>query len=289
MKIFIIKIPEKFRPKNKLNYPEHHDDYGVEQDFYDFLKNNDHFLTNNPNDADWHYLPVFWTRWHVNHNYAKNGLNELNSELNKKIISHEKTFTICQYADGPLLNNPISRVYVSSRNNETDRDIPLLSKNHKTPFIKPRKKYLFSFVGRINTHEIRKEIFSILDKKNNIFLEKNNIGTHKFVKTILKSYVVISPRGYGGNSFRFYEAMQLGSIPFLVGDIDTRPFKNQIEWDKCSFYAKDISQFKKMINNIEEIEVNRLKEMGKISKKVYDNSLNFKKWCNLLINDLKDK
>ena len=105
MKIFILKIDSKLRPLNQpFTYPKHNNDYGVEQNFYDFLMKNQYLLTDSIDEANWHYLPVYWTRWHLNHNYGTTGLDELEKMVSESIVDDSKTFTICQYDDGPLIN-----------------------------------------------------------------------------------------------------------------------------------------------------------------------------------------
>jgi len=95
--------------------------------------------------------------------------------------------------------------------------------------------------------------------------------------------VVLCPRGYGGSSFRFYEAMQAGSVPCLIGDIDTRAFKVQIPWDKISFYFKTPRE---AIESLESMDPFLLEEMGLLAKIYYLEYLKLGKWNDLLINDL---
>ena len=71
----------------------------------------------------------------------------------------------------------------------------------------------------------------------NVLIKEKSVSSRAFAKEILQSEIALCPRGHGGDSFRFYEAMQLGVAPLFIGDIDTRPFKSQIDWNKCSFYT----------------------------------------------------
>jgi hypothetical protein len=79
--------------------------------------------------------------------------------------------------------------------------------------------------------------------------------------------------------------MQLGVAPFLVGDLDTRPFKKYIDWESCSFYTNDPK-------NIIDILANTKKEdlimMGEKSLEIYDTMLSYQKWCNFVIKELED-
>lgn len=285
MKIYILPVHPKLQPKSqKFKYPKHNADFGVEQDFYEYIKKQKDIIVETPNDADWHYLPVYWTRWHLNHDYGKSGLNELQYEVDKSIIQDIKTFTICQYGDGPVANLGKATLFVSSRKNNNGIDIPLLSSPHKKPFFNPSKKYIVSFIGRVSTHPIRQEMIESLKKQNDIYICDGNKGSKFFVKKMLESYISLCPRGYGGSSFRFFESMQLGVVPFLIGDIDTRPFKKFIDWNEISFFSNSTSCLTQMINSLNKED---LLKMGKKAQIFYKEQLTYQKWCHYVIKELE--
>lgn len=285
MKIYIIPIKDKFQPqKSHIIYPKHNNDFGVEQDFYKFIKKNKKYLTTNLEEANFHYLPIFWTNWHLTHNYAKTGSEELQDEVSKVLIDEQKTFTICQYDDGPLVNIGKTLLFLASRKTQDGIDIPLLCKKHRKPFFKPHKKYLASFLGRLETFPIRKEMYEILKNDNNIFVSDGNYGSSFFVQKTLESYISLTPRGYGGSSFRLFEAMQLGVVPFLIGDIDTRPFKKFIDWKSCSFYTEDPKKIPEMLAGTNK---ETLLLMGKKCKEIYDTILSYQNWCPFVIKELE--
>ncbi|PKP56210.1 MAG: hypothetical protein CVT89_06595 [Candidatus Altiarchaeales archaeon HGW-Altiarchaeales-2] len=179
MKIYILPVDEQFRPKKSpFNYPPHTEDYFVEQDFYNYLLKNTEMITQNPAEADWHFLPIYWTRWHVIHDYAKTGLEELQQGVDKFILDDSKTFTICQYDDGPVVNLDKTTVFLSSRKTKEGIDIPLLCSPHKKPFFsfffKPSKKYFASFIGRLSTHPIRQEMAEQLKNRDDIYIKFAN-------------------------------------------------------------------------------------------------------------------
>jgi len=293
MKIYILPTEKKFQPESQRNrFPKHNKDFGIEQDFYKYLLKGD-MTVNDPQEADWHYLPVFWTRWHVNHDFGQYGLDELQSEINRVILDDKKTFTICQYADGPLIDIKKTRLFLSSRTAD-GIDIPLLSTSHKK--MKINKKYLASFIGNFEAHPIRQEIADLFRNREDISIIntlKNKRSllnriypsrfTHTFVKMILESYISLCPRGHGGDSFRSYESMQLGVVPFFIGDIDTRPFKEFINWDEISFYADNAQDVVRIIDSVSK---EQLVLMGEKSKKVYEEKLTYGKWCPFVIKEL---
>lgn len=286
MKIYILPVAPELTPNNQpFKYPQHNEDYGVEQDFYFFFKNNLDIFTDDPNNADWHYLPVFWTRWHLNHDYGRTGLEKLQKHVDNTILDSKKTFTICQYDDGPIVNIYNTVVFLASRKSNEGHDIPLLCSPHKTPFIKPRKKFKASFIGRIATHPIRRSMQDALINNHDFFIYDGTFKTSKYVKKILESYISLCPRGYGGSSFRFFESMQLGVIPFLIGDIDTRPFKKYINWKEISFFTENVDD---IITIIEKKDKKDLISMGLKCKEFYYHNLIYQKWCKYIIYQLKE-
>lgn len=286
MKIYILPVEDLLQPKQQsFLYPKHNSDYGVEQDFEVYLKNNSNLITENIADADWHYLPIFWTRWHLQHDYGRLGLDLLQNKVNNAIINSNKTFTICQYDDGPKVNLGHTVEFLASRKGAAGVDIPLLCDPHHSSFIM-RRPFLASFVGRLNTHPIRLKMNEALGDQNDIYISEDDLPTDEYVNLIAKSYVALAPRGYGGSSFRFFEAMQLGVAPALFGEVDTRPFKQFIQWDKFSFFSKCPHDFLEQLQGFSRSE---LKKMGKIAKQVYINELAYQKWPKLVLAELEKK
>src|ERR1700731_162974 len=129
MKIFIVPTPALLQPeKQSFQYPSHNKDYGIEQDFFIWLKRQKNIVTNDPSLADWHYLPVYWTRWHINHNFAAhgNGLAQLQQEVDKIVIDDAKTFTITQFDGGTLINIGEATIFTAARTINSGIDIPIL-------------------------------------------------------------------------------------------------------------------------------------------------------------------
>lgn len=285
MRIFILPVSRDLQPsKQPFRYPRHNHDYGVEQDFLNFLEKSTNLLVDSPERADFHYLPIFWTRWHLNHDYGKTGIPELKAKTLQSVLNFDKTFTICQYDDGPLVNLKNAKIFYASRKNISNFDVPLLSKPHNRPFFPVKKQYLATFAGRIDTHPLRKRLYAALKTDNRINFSDGDKGTGFFIKNMLASYICLCPRGYGGSSFRFYEAMQLGIVPFLIGDIDTRPFKKFIDWKSCSLYSPNASGATRILNMY---SLQQLLVMGENAKQIYNNQLQYGKWCEYVLLELE--
>ena len=286
MKIFVLDINKMVQPcRQEFEYPRHNKDFGVEQDFLEFIKKNSSVIVSSPNEADWHYLPVFWTRWHLNHNYASEGLEELQRYVYDAIIDDARTFTVCQYDDGPLVDIGRTVQFLASRKTEHGNDIPLICNQHRVPFFKPKKLYRSSFVGRLGTHTIRNDMASALKGRSDVLIRDGDIGTSAFVRMVLQSYLALAPRGYGGSSFRLFEAMQLGVAPILIGDIDTRPFKRFLPWGGASIYVRSVDELIEVLDKNSDKE---LLEMGERAAALYIDHLTYQKWCPYVLKELQE-
>ncbi len=284
MKIYIIHVKSEFQPeKCKILYPRHSDYIGVERVFYNWIINQKAILTNNVDEADFCYLPIFWTNYFLNHNFAQTGIEELAEECMRVLNNSEKTFTLCQYDDGPIIDLGLTKIFLGSRKTINGADIPLLCSEHKYKEKSRKKKYLASFSGRLSTHPIRKELAKLIKDREEYRITKGNWGEYVFVNTILKSYACLCPRGYGGGSFRFFEAMQMGVVPIHIGDIDIRPFKKSINWDKCSFYFEHPVDAVTMLDRADR---DILVSMGIEAQRVYSEIFASDKWCELLLKEL---
>lgn len=297
MKIYRIKLSDNLQPlKQKHLYPIHNKDYGVEQDFDIWLHKQKNILTNNPLEADWHYLPVYWTRWHINHNFAENGegISELNELIEDSLIDENRTFTISQFDGGTLSKYKNIVDFTAARTINSGIDIPIISTPHKKTPIALKKKYIASFNGSFDTHPIRVKLNEKYEHSSNVLVQ-GNLPT-RFLKRLfwaksfnintMASYVALCPRGSSYNSFRFFEAMQLGTAPCLIGDKDVRPFKNFIPWDEMSYYVSTIDELDNLLCTLNKAEALR---KGKKAYCYYKNEIFYQKWCKYVLKELESQ
>ena len=286
MKIAILPVNSQFQPQKAIHvYPSHSRDYGVEQDFLIWLKNHPDILTDDFKNADWHYLPIFWTRWYFNNVLGKEGKVDLKAECDRVIIDDKKTFTICQSAGGAKVDIGKTIQFQSSPLVQTPFLIPELSLHPGLPLIKPRKKYCASFVGRISTHPARTEFKNYLEKDPGVYFYDGKKGIHFYTRTMLKSYISLCPRGAGMGSFRLYESLFAGVTPLVFGDFDSRPFRKWINWNNFSFFTSDLEECLQIIRNTAP---ETLIGMGKIAKLEYSMHIDFQKWCKFILMDLEE-
>ena len=89
----------------------------------------------------------------------------------------------------------------------------------------------------------------------NVSIDKQN----KFVEITCNSKFVLCPRGYGRNSFRFYEVLNLGCIPIYVwDDIEWLPYEINYEKFCISINIKDLHKLKEILSKIDSIEYNEM-------------------------------
>jgi hypothetical protein len=140
------------------------------------------------------------------------------------------------------------------------------------------------FVGRLDTHPVRQELAAALAGRSDVRIVDRQKGTRAFVRATAAAWIGLAPRGYGGSSFRFYEAAQLGTAPMLVGDLDTRPFPATIDWDSASLYAPTAADAVAFIDAADE---KQLAAMGQRAAALWREDLTWGRWCHHLWSELQ--
>lgn len=284
MKIYILPVSKEFQPdKQNFRMPTHGQDWGVEQDFHSWLLDHSHLIASKPEEATWDYLPLYWNRCYINFAWGTERLGEIQNEILRLVSRNRPTFTICEYDVRQMQSfyDLCSMVVftASRRGDSDDIDIPLLCSPHTPQGTK--KSYLASFVGNTQTNGIRMEMKEKLGSRNDVEILDGNLGPKFFVRLMESSYVALAPRGHGGQSFRFYEALDLGIVPYHIGVPDTRPFKKWIDWESCSLYAATVDE----VEFPEDRDM--LERMGRTAKAVYNNKLKYGRWCDFVLKELE--
>jgi hypothetical protein len=107
-----------------------------------------------------------------------------------------------------------------------------------------------------------------------------------FIDNTRDSKFALAPRGYGRGSFRFFECLQLGTIPiYLWNDIEWLPFKDVIDYNKLciSLHISKIDELENKLKSITEEDYKKMldyyKEIkylfeleGMCQKIIYDNT-----------------
>ena len=124
-----------------------------------------------------------------------------------------------------------------------------------------------------------------MDRKD-CHVEHAGNGSDYFVNLMLDSYIALCPRGTGGQSFRMYEAMQIGTVPLYISDVDCRPFRNWIDWDICSLYVPTAEGLNDYLESLVPYK-DKLLKMGELARRTYFDHLVYAKWCKYVIRELE--
>jgi hypothetical protein len=162
-----------------------------------------------------------------------------------KIFGTSKPTSNSQSILAPLLSGGKTTQY---QNQQTKHEvlsviIPLLSASHinakkeNTKNINniSERPILASFIGNLNTHQLRHKMHSVLKKQPDVVIESGNYkesdDKDRFEELMSKTVFALCPRGVGSTSFRLAEAMEYGCIPVYISDTFSLPFDKKINWD----------------------------------------------------------
>lgn len=180
------------------------------------------------------------------------------SYVNK--YKNDDVIFVCQHIKGGQLNFENSLFFFTHSNkNDPSFSIPHYSKNVTERIDVSKKKELFSFVGNLNTHSIRKKLNDLYPNKvikSNEWFDKNNLSLFK--ERTKNSYFGLCPRGIGIGTVRLWETMGSGTIPVIISDDYEKPLENIIDWDEFSvtIKEKDVEKTEEILKSysIEDIE-----------------------------------
>lgn len=286
----ILDVPKKFMPKMEVVYPPHQNDKPmIEERFYNYIINNTGLNSNLI------YIPIFWTQYLINQNYGSD-IQELSKFINliNEKYKNDKFFTVVQYDGGTLVPINNSKIFACSGSfssefgkNSIYIPIPLLCEKHDYKKIL-RKKYLASFVGSLETHNLRKKMYDHYSSNKNFIFRYNlkYFKTYRFKRITKKSFFALCPRGYGPASFRFYESLELGTIPVYLSNYHWLPFNNKIDWKKATIIINenDINQIENKLNKI--LESSAYDEMTEYISLINEKFLNWNSTIKQILNDI---
>lgn len=267
----VIEDFARFRPAySNVSYPPYHKGLYLEEFFYQQFINTDQTF-------DRVYIPVFWTACYLQN--QANGVQKLLDSLDPKY----KYFTVSQHDDAVIEKLPEDTKHFNAGGNKGGIPIPLVCSAIPNQETVKQKTILCSFVGS-STHPIRtkmvKELssdsrFKIFEKPWSMSVDGNSLNA--FLEITKHSAFSLCPRGYGTTSFRFYECLQLGSVPIFIYDTPWFPFDDVLDWSEFSILVHEskISE----IPNILISNLCRLDKMIDRGKYVYDNYFSLASTC----------
>ncbi len=272
---------KKFRPPPEYPvYPPYHTGAYLEDYFCNWFYEN-------KVDVERQYIPVSWTTCYIDK--KTEGLQELLDKLDP----NDKYFTVCQYDDGILNRLPPDTLQFNAGGNSGGIPIPLICSQMPPVETKDvEKTILASFVGSA-THPVRDEMYQTLrDMRDYVFRVKS--WTPEVVEEDLESFTSIAsrskfllcPRGYGLNSFRLYEAFQLGCVPVIITDKFFLPWQDELYWPDFSVLItrNNIENIHFVLDNVTESDYNNMLSNG---QKLYKEYFTLEGVCQQIIKRLQ--
>jgi len=256
-------------PANYPIYPPYHNGDYIEEYFYKFyLQNKIAF-----DKTGFTLIPVFWTNVYITN------INRHLLQPYLDVLPPGKYFTVSQHDDAITESVPEGTLCFEAGGNRSGIPIPLICSPLTDEQIRPvlNKDIFCSFVGSINA-PIRERLFHLFNRDSNFYFSvqmwSNQVQSDRlahFIELTKRSHFSLCPRGYGAQSFRLYEVLQLGSIPVFIYDKDWFPFSDEINWSEFCvlIHETQIPDIKNILSNISIDQQNKMLEAGKNIYKKY--------------------
>ncbi len=288
LKVYCYDLPDEYRSRpDELPLPSE-TFYAI----YDFFKNN--IATTDPTEADLFFVPLNLIQSQFRNEDPGKIINELKYLSSKKdhILvaagdfsqrSKKNHFGLAYKNTYDWLEKFILLALESTNDLIPNQDIGIIPFNTLVddPYFNTNTRIcLYSFLGRIK-HEllpknhVRTQL-AYLENKPDVFvdtklkyttrrkLENNYRYATKddFELLARNSAFTLAPAGYGKWTYRFFQAIQWGSIPVLFSDDYIKPFINRIPYDSFSITLpeKEISNVDKILRTISPHEIKQYQE-----------------------------
>lgn len=242
-----IHVPEQFRPSQKRPYPPH--------SFLTFEEWCYNQFTGE--ESERHYLPIFFTNYYVSNGYGRvpGPIDQLQRFIDT--LDKSKSYWSClQFDDGVLNLIEGLDIKVFAPCAKRDVTIPLMCMPIPFDFDPIKKDIFASFVGR-PTHPLRKAVMAGYKGRDGYYLSEDHHGMKNYAAILARSVFSLCSRGYGENSFRTSESLQLGSIPVYISDDHAIPFDLDFEEFGVIVHPKDIAFIDEILKEIPEKEIKR--------------------------------
>ena len=182
--------------------------------------------------------------------------------------------------------------------NKNGIPLPLICSPIEKNLIKEVNKDIFcSFVGTISHNaSARVKLYKTYYDDNSFYFNEPRMWTDKvqndhlkeFIYTTQRSIFSLCPRGYGKQSFRFYEVMQLGSIPVFIYNPEWFPFKKYIDWSEFAvcIHEDEIPNLKSKLESYSEKDIENMLKRG---KEVYNEYFTMEGMSKTILRYLQDE
>jgi hypothetical protein len=134
--------------------------------------------------------------------------------------------------------------------------------NYQVPFQRDRGIDVF-FAGAVNSEERRAAIDSVQQLRSEgyrIVTVEGHLPFAEYLSLMSRSWLTLSPQGYGYNGFRHYESMLVGSVPLI--NVSDPPVVNDFRHgENCFLYSPKRGDINQVIKTALE-DKNRLLQMA---------------------------
>lgn len=259
-----VDLPPLFRPGTSHTYPPFKSGRYLEEFVYHYLS--DHRAEISTAVV---YVPAYWTHLQNHPGFTSNRA-KYQMLLDRALgawPADTRFFTVVQHDDGVGLRLPADRCTVYGCCTG-DVPLPLIYEDtHRRLEESPRvpKTTMASFVGTVSTHPVRRQMMDALQDTAGIEWvvrevwspHVGEIQADQFVEVTARSRFCLAPRGYGRSSFRFFEAMQMDTVPVYVwDDVEWLPYRGEIDYSAfaLSVNVRDVGELPARMAAIGEAE-----------------------------------
>jgi len=276
-------------------YPLYHQGKYLEEYFHNFyIKNKQQF-----DSTGYTYIPIYWTNCYNTGVFTSTpGQNMLSRETIQKALDTlpaGKYFTVSQHDDAIAEKLPNETLSFQAGGNQNGIPIPLICSRIDPKLCNEAKKDIFcSFVGSI-THNVRDAMYAHYGHDKHFYFSPQHWDVHvpqsrfdHFIDITKRSLFSLCPRGYGAQSFRLYEVLQLNSVPVFIYDKEWLPFKDEIDWNSFCvlIHINNISNLKLKLLSYSRDQINKMIHTG---REIYEKYFTLEATCNQILKTLKMK
>lgn len=220
------------------------------------------------------FVPLFvrWNRfWAVNRSQYNMFMNQFMNFLRDDFLY----VTFGQNDDGIEGSDTLrvrDNIFILSSGGKGHVPLPLFLRELK-PEPSQTARYDISFMGTIRNHRIRQNL--VEDGRRLMGDKFFNGSSGNWTSVYAVSKVIACPRGWGRNSFRLMETLQLGYVPLYVyNDVPWLPYFDSIEWKRIGFIARvdperGINELPEVIEEIVRLPLDKLDEMRNYIRSLY--------------------
>jgi len=274
-------------------YPPYHKGKYLEEYFYNF------YITNKSkfDDTGYTLIPIYWTNCYNTGVFTSTpGQNMLSRDIIQKHLDSlppGKYFTVSQHDDAVAEKLPVGTLSFEAGGNRSGIPIPLICSRLDYNLCTEVKKDIFcSFVGSI-THNIRNILYANYGHDKHFYFSPQHWNVNvqqsrfnEFIDVTKRSLFSLCPRGYGAQSFRLYEVLQLNSIPVFIYDKEWLPFKNEIDWNSFCVLVH-VDEINSLKNKLLTYNRQQINDMIKRGREVYEKYFTLEGTCRQILKTLQ--